>query len=110
MKRTLAILLALLMVLALVACGTPATDNPGTEPGTNPGTEPGTNPVVDDSLAGTYEITVWVGEAAVELTKKQIENFNNTNEYGIKFVATVNPVSEGDAASQKQVSCFHHCG
>ena len=103
MKRTLAILLALLMVLALVACGTPATDNPGTEPGTNPGTEPGTNPVVDDSLAGTYEITVWVGEAAVELTKKQIENFNNTNEYGIKFVATVNPVSEGDAASQMLV-------
>ncbi len=52
------------------------------------------------SLAGTYDITVWVAENAVELTKTQIENFNKTNELGIVFNATVEAVSEADAATQ----------
>ena len=86
MKRTLAIMLALLMVLALVACA----KQKGGEEAAQPSGE----------LAGTYEITVWVGENAVDLTKQQIENFNNTNEDGIKFVATVNPVSEATSADQ----------
>ncbi len=86
MKRTLAIMLALLMVVALAAC----TKQNGGEQAAPEG----------DSLAGTYEITVWVGENAVDLTKKQIENFNNTNQDGIKFVATVNPVSEATSADQ----------
>jgi len=51
-------------------------------------------------LAGDYEITVWVAENIVDLTKQQIEDFNNTNEDGIKFIATVEPVGEGDAATQ----------
>ena len=86
MKRTLAILLALVMVLGLVACG---TNGGGQEAGTE--------------LAGTYDITVWVGENAVDLTKKQIEDFNNTNTDGIKFNATVNPVSEATSADQMLV-------
>ena len=85
MKRTLAILLALVMVVGLCACKAGGGDQPA-----NTSTE----------LAGTYDITVWVGEAAVDLTKKQIEDFNNTNTDGIKFNATVNPVSEADSASQ----------
>lgn len=65
------------------------------------------------SLAGTamaangfddvYDINVWVGEAAVDLTKKQIEDFNNSNDYGFKFNATVNGVSEATSADQMLV-------
>ena len=52
------------------------------------------------SLAGTYDITVWVANEIVDLTKAQIEEFNNTNEMGIKFNATIEAVSEADAATQ----------
>ena len=74
MKKFLALLLALAMVFSLAACG-------------------------GGSKGGTYDITVWVAEKAVDLTKQQIEDFNNSNEYGIKFNATVEPVSEADAAT-----------
>ena len=83
MKRTLAILLALVMVLAMFACKSGNKQE-----------------AVSQELAGTYDILVWTGEAAVDLTKQQIENFNNTNAYGIKFNATVNPVSEATSADQ----------
>ncbi len=53
-----------------------------------------------DSLAGTYDIKVWVADAIVDLTKKQIEDFNATNEFGIVFNATIEAVGEGDAATQ----------
>ena len=88
MKRTLAIVIALVMVLGLVACH---SGNEGNTPGAS------------TELAGTYDITVWVGENAVDLTKKQIEDFNNTNTDGIKFNATVNPVSEATSADQMLV-------
>ncbi|MBR5094816.1 MAG: extracellular solute-binding protein, partial [Oscillospiraceae bacterium] len=77
MKKLFALLLALAMVFSLAACG-----------GGNNAKE-----------GGTYDITVWVPELAVDLTKTQIENFNSTNEYGIKFNATVEPVSEAVAAN-----------
>ncbi len=93
MKRTLAIVLALVMVLGLVACGNNTAET------TTPEAQTGS----DTTLAGTYDITVWVGENAVDLTKKQIEDFNNTNTDGIKFVATVNPVSEATSADQMLV-------
>ena len=99
MKKTLAIVLALLMVLGMAACkGKTATT---TEPKTETKTE--TQQTTESPLAGTYDITVWVGEAAVDLTKKQIENYNNTNELGIKFNATVNGVSEATSADQMLV-------
>lgn len=46
-----------------------------------------------------YNITVWVAEKIVDMTKAQIETFNATNEYGIKFNAAVEPVSESEAAT-----------
>ena len=52
-----------------------------------------------DSLAGEYDITVWVAEEIKDLTAKQIEDFNNTNALGIKFNATIESVSEADAAT-----------
>ncbi len=76
MKKIIALLLALVMVIGLVACG----DSGSTE-------------------GGTYDIKVWVAENIVDLTKAQIEKFNETNTDGIKFNATVEPVGEGDAAT-----------
>lgn len=55
----------------------------------------------DDSTTGTntYDVTVWVAEKAVELTKQQIANFNSTNTDGITINATVSAVGEGEAAT-----------
>ena len=78
MKKALALLLALAMVFALAACG-------------------GGNTASKDG--GSYDIVVWVPELAVDLTKQQIADFNSSNEYGITFNATVEPVSEADAAN-----------
>ena len=76
MKKFLAILLSLVMVLSLAATASAS------------------------SLAGTYDITVWVAEKAVDLTKQQIADFNTSNEFGIAFNAIVEPVSEADSATQ----------
>ncbi len=85
MKKIIAMLLALVMMLGLVACGPKDPTNPS-------------NPQTND-LAGTYDVKVWVAENIVDLTKTQIDNFNKTNTMGIKINATVEPVGEGDAAS-----------
>ncbi len=74
MKKILALLLVLAMVFALAACG-------------------------GGAKGAGFDITVWVPEKAVELTQQQIADFNSSNEYGIKFNATVEPVSEADAAT-----------
>lgn len=76
MKKFLALMLAAIMAFSMVATAS-AT-----------------------SLAGTYDITVWVANEIVDLTKAQIEKFNQTNELGIVFNATVEAVSEADAATQ----------
>ena len=75
MKKFLALALALVMALSLAGSA------------------------FAEGLAGTYDITVWVAEKAVDLTKQQIENFNKTNDAGIVFNATVEPVSEADAGT-----------
>ena len=103
MKKTLAIVLALVMVLGLAACGS-KTGTETTTPQTGTSTETKTETTTSTSpLAGTYDITVWVGEAAVDLTKKQIEDFNKNNEFGITFNALVNGVSEATSADQMLV-------
>ncbi len=76
MKKFLAFLMAAIMVFTMVACASAS------------------------QLAGTYDITVWVANEIVDLTKVQIENYNKTNELGITFNATVEAVSEADAATQ----------
>ncbi len=108
MKKIVALLLALVMVVALCACG-PKTEqgpgpvsNPGTEASQPGGEQPSQNPGGEggsSELAGTYDITIWAPDNAVELTKKQVADFNSSNEFGITFNATVEPVSEADAAS-----------
>ena len=87
MKKVLAIVLALVLVLGLAACGSPANNTPAN------------NAADDKPLAGTYKIKVWAAENNQELTKKQIEAFNQSNDMGIVIEATVEAVSEADAGT-----------
>ncbi len=79
MKKALSLIMVLAMIFALCVSGTAYADS---------------------QLAGTYDITVWVADAIVDLTKQQIDDFNATNTDGIVFNATVEAVGEGDAATQ----------
>ncbi len=87
MKKALSLILALTLMLCLFAGCNPA-DN----------TTVSTAPAVD--LSGKYEIKVWVAENHVDLTKQLITKFNETNGRGIEIVANVEPVGEGDVATQ----------
>ena len=102
MKKIIALLLALCMVFALVACGGDPVDTNTGSANTNTGdvNTGDTGATNDKPLAGTYDIKVWVAEAIVELTKTQIDNFNATNEDGIVINATIEAVGEGEAATQ----------
>ncbi len=86
MKKLIALLLALTMAFALVACGGNGDAGTGGEGGSG-------------DLAGTYKVTIWCPEATVEMTKAQVAAFNSSNTMGITIDATVEPVSEADAAT-----------
>ena len=103
MKKILAMLLVLAMVFALAACGQQAAPAASGGAPAASGGEAAPAAQAGSELAGTYDILVWTGEAAVELTKKQIADFNANNEFGITFNAEVNPVSEATAADQMLV-------
>ena len=103
MKKTIALVLAMVMCLGLfVGCG-PKETTPGTQ-----GTQ-GTQSNVDYNalLAGDYgEINLWVsetvledGNSVVEMTKAQIAEFQKLYP-DVKFTFNVDGISEGDAASQ----------
>ena len=99
MKKIIALLLALVMMLGLVACGPKDPTDP---------TDPKT-PAVDYNslLAGDYgEITLWVsdtvledGTSVVDVTKAQIAEFQKLYP-DVKFTFQVDGIGEGDAASQ----------
>ena len=54
---------------------------------------------VETAATDAY-VNMWVSGNAVDLTRKQIEDFNNTNQYGIRITANIIPVSEGEAAGE----------
>lgn len=96
-KKILATLLAAVLAIATLAgCG---AEKASTDGGNTPAAS--TEKSVDNNATGdlSYNITVWVPELAVDLTKSQIEAFNASNEDGIKFTATVEAVSEADSAT-----------
>ena len=94
MKKKLVKLLALglAMTMGLAACGNNDSGNSGTKGGGGSSD--------NSSLAGTYDITVWVSEAAgvADLTKEQIKRFCDANP-GIVINATVEGISESNSAS-----------
>ncbi|MCH5201301.1 MAG: extracellular solute-binding protein, partial [Oscillospiraceae bacterium] len=110
MKKILAIFLAASMALSLAACNNESGGNNGGDNnggnnggGNNGGGDNGGNGGNgggEASLAGTYDVTIWTGEDAVNLTLKQIDDFNSTNTDGITINATVEPVSEAEAGTQ----------
>lgn len=72
MKKFLAMVLSLMMVLSMVGCASAEGYN--------------------------GEIKVWVAEAAVDFTKTQVENFKAAHPEYADMTVTVEPVGEGDAA------------
>ncbi len=84
MKRALSIIMVLAMCLCLFA-GCKGSDETQA-------------PALD--LTGTYKIKVWVAENHVDLTTQLIAKFNETNDRGIVIDATIEPVGEGDTATQ----------
>ena len=107
MKKILALVMALAMMLMLVACGPAGSQESqppqgGGEQTNAPqggGEETQASQQGGADLSGTYDVTIWCPEAAVELTKTQVANFNSSNTMGITINATVEPVSEADAAT-----------
>lgn len=73
MKKFLAMALSLVMVLSMVGCASA------------------------EGFSG--EIKVWVADATVEFTQQQIENFKAEYPEYAGITVTVEPVGEGDAAS-----------
>ena len=114
MKKISAMLLALVMVLSLAACGgAPAEEPKATEPAA-PAT-PETPVENENPLAGTYDITMWVSEmdGMSALTQEMIEGFEAAYP-GIDINAQIEGVSEADAgakvvadvASAPDIYCF----
>ena len=110
MKKILALLLALIMVVGLVACGNqpsgnqPSGSQPAQPSGSQPAQPSSSQPSQggdENPLAGTYDITMWVSELAgvVELTQKQIDAFEAANP-GIVINAAIEGVTEADAGSK----------
>ena len=103
MKKIIAMLLALVMVLSLAACGGASTTEPTKAPAADPApvategkTEEPANP-----LAGTYDITMWVSESdgMTALTQEMIDAFEVAYP-GIVINAQIEGVSEADAGSK----------
>ncbi|MCQ2538748.1 MAG: extracellular solute-binding protein, partial [Lachnospiraceae bacterium] len=96
-KKLLATLLAATLAIATLAgCGGNKPADNGGQTSTEAPTKGGET-TADGELS--FNITVWVPELAVDLTKKQIEDFNASNTDGITFTATVEAVSEADSAT-----------
>ena len=107
MKKLIALLLALVMVIGLVACGNnneqpnvdPNQGNNQGENNQNAGNE-GENSGAGE-LAGTYDITMWVSEmdGVAEMTQEMIDAFELAYP-GIVINAQIEGVTEADAGSK----------
>ena len=100
MKKIIALLLALVMVLAMAACGSSETPAAPAEPAA-PATPAAPAESNENPLAGTYDITMWVSEkeGVAEMTQQQIEAFMAANP-GIVINAAIEGVTEADAGSK----------
>ena len=99
MKKLIAVLLALVLVVGLVACGNNNTNPAGNPDAGNSGNENAGNQ--DASLEGTYDITMWVSEleGVAAQFQTQIDAFEEANP-GIVINASIEGVTEADAGSK----------
>jgi arabinogalactan oligomer/maltooligosaccharide transport system substrate-binding protein len=100
-KRVLAVLLSTAMVASLSACGSSSsTDTSSTSTDTTTSTTASTDTTAatttEDFDYGSGEITLWVAEEVVDLTKTLAEGF--IADKGIDYTINVEAVGEGDAA------------
>ena len=104
MKKMIALLLALVMVLGMAACGEKApeqTNAPAQQGGENKPTEGENKPAEgENTLEGTYDITMWVSEmdGVVAMTQEMIDAFEAANP-GIVINAQIEGVTEADVGS-----------
>ena len=94
MKKVLALVLAVCMVIGLAACG-----GGGSTPANNTPANNSNNVAPASEIAGTYKVLVWCPAEAKALTTKQIEAFNKDNKLGIVIEATVNEMSPASPSS-----------
>ena len=107
MKKIIALLLALVMVLGMAACGGSTTEE--TKAPEAPAVDGGetATPDLNTALAGDYgDITLWVSDTVLEdgtsvagVTETMVAEFQKLYP-DIKFTFKVDGLSEGDAASQ----------
>ena len=116
MKKIIAMLLALVMILSLAACGGNTSTEPTNAPAVDPApTEAQGGSEAENPLAGTYDITMWVSESdgMTALTQEMIDAFEAAYP-GIVINASIEGVSEADAgakviadvASAPDIYCF----
>ena len=100
MKKIIALLLALVMVLGLAACGTTPAPVETQAPNAG-GNETPTEGSAENPLAGTYDIVMWVSEmdGMAALTQEMIDAFEAAYP-GIVINAQIEGVSEADAGSK----------
>ena len=114
MKKIIAMLLALAMVLSLAACGGAASTEPTQAPATEPAETQG-NAAAENPLAGTYDVTMWVSEKdGVSAQFAEMIDAFEVAYPGIVINASIEGVSEADAgakviadvASAPDIYCF----
>lgn len=110
-KRVLALVMSTAMIASvLTACGgkdnsssnnTPATDNTNNTSTDNSsaGADNSSSAPAENVDYGTGEITIWVAEAVQTFTQDQVKAFQEANPQYAGYTVTVEPVGEGDAAS-----------
>ena len=110
-KRVLSLVMSTAMVASvLTACGSsaeaPATDNNAAATETKTEAAATTATATTEAAAteevtdyGTGEIKVWVAENVQTFTQDQIKAFQDANPQYAGYTVTVEPVGEGDAAS-----------
>ena len=102
MKKVLAVILAIALVLGLAACGKGGTNtnNAGStniDGNTNNNAEPdNTNTVPSDpnAVGGVYRIIIRCPDEAADFIIKQIADFNANNGHGIAIQASIEGQSE----------------
>ena len=94
MSKILSLILALVMMVACFAACNPATGDEDTTAGND-------NETVENPLAGTYNITMWVSEkeGVADQFQAQIDAFEAANP-GITINAQIEGVTEADAGSK----------
>ena len=96
-KKALAALLAAAMTASLLAgCGDSTSDSSSSAPASDSSTEAASTDAAQEIDYGSGEITIWVADAMVDLTKELAEGFLADN--GMDYTVSVEAVGEGDAA------------